>query len=63
MKQDEVTSVVRNDLSIIQFAQSLCNKHGQDPTKYEYMQLKLPEVGHLLLCLRTEFSVHNLEEC
>ncbi len=62
MKQDEVASVVRNDLSIIQFAQSLYNKHGQDPTKYEYMRQKLREVGRLLLCLRTEFSVHNLEE-
>ncbi|KAF0029360.1 hypothetical protein F2P81_018465 [Scophthalmus maximus] len=37
MKQDEVASVVRNDLSIIQFAQSLYKRHGQDPTKHEYM--------------------------
>lgn len=62
MKQDEVASVVRNDLSIIQFAQSLYNKHGQDPTKYQYMRQKLREIGRLLLCLRTDFSVHNLEE-
>lgn len=62
MKQDEVASVVRNDFSIIQFAQSLYNKHGQDPTKYEYIRQKLREVGRLLLCLRTEFSVHNLED-
>lgn len=38
MKQDEVASVVRNDLSIIQFAQSLYNRHGQDSTKYEYIR-------------------------
>lgn len=62
MKQDEVASVVRNDFSIIQFAQSLYNKHGQDPTKYEYIRQKLREVGRLLLCLRTDFSVHNLED-
>lgn len=62
MKQDEIASVVRNDLCIIQFAQSLYNKHGQDPTKYEYMRQKLREVGRLLLCLRSEFSVYNLEE-
>ncbi|XDV36910.1 hypothetical protein PO909_006624 [Leuciscus waleckii] len=62
MKQDEVASVVRNYFSIIQFAQSLYNKHGQDPTKYEYIRQKLREVGRLLLCLRTEFSVHNLED-
>lgn len=62
MKQDEVASVVKNDLSIIQFAQSLYNRHGQDPTKYEYMRQKLRELGRLMLCLRTEYSVHNLEE-
>lgn len=53
---------MRIDFSIIQFALSLYNKHGQDPTKYEYMQQKLCAVGRLLLCLRTEFSVLNLEE-
>ncbi|MEQ2259538.1 hypothetical protein XENORESO_013403, partial [Xenotaenia resolanae] len=62
MKQDDVTTAVRNDLSIIQFAQSLYNRHGQDPTKYEYIRQKLREIGRLLICLRTEFSVHNLEE-
>ncbi|XP_033970389.1 uncharacterized protein LOC117469991 isoform X2 [Trematomus bernacchii] len=62
MRQDEVASVVRNDISIIQLAQSLYNKHGQDPTKYEYIRQKLREVGRLLLCLRTEFSVYSLEE-
>ncbi|KAK0151334.1 Histone-lysine N-methyltransferase set-1 [Merluccius polli] len=62
MKQDEVALIVRNDLSIIQFAQSLYNKHGQDPTKYDYIRQKLREVGRLLLCLRTEFSIHNMEE-
>lgn len=62
MNQDDVASVIRNDFSIIQFAQSLYNKHGEDPTKYEYMRQKLREVGRLLLCLRTQFSIHNLEE-
>ncbi|XP_070408956.1 uncharacterized protein [Nothobranchius furzeri] len=62
MNQDDVASVVRNDLTIIQFAQSLYNKHGKDPTKYEYIRQKLREVGRLLLCLRTEFSIHNLED-
>ncbi|CAJ1081816.1 uncharacterized protein LOC124850789 isoform X8 [Xyrichtys novacula] len=43
MKEDEVASTVRNDLTIIQLAQSLFNKHGQDPTKFEYMRQKLRE--------------------
>ncbi|XP_043978900.1 uncharacterized protein LOC122834482 isoform X2 [Gambusia affinis] len=62
MKQDDVATVVRNDLTIIQLAQSLYNRHGQDPTKYEYIRQKLREIGRLLICLRSEFSVHNLEE-
>ncbi|XP_063343175.1 uncharacterized protein LOC134636870 [Pelmatolapia mariae] len=62
MKQDEIASAVRNDFTVIQFAQSLYNKHGQDPTKYDYIRQKLREAGRLLLCLRTEFSVHNIEE-
>ncbi|XP_032438018.1 uncharacterized protein LOC116732140 [Xiphophorus hellerii] len=62
MKQDDVATVVRNDLTIIQFAQSLYNRHGQDPTKYEYIRQKLREIGRLLICLRSEFSIHNLEE-
>ncbi|XP_056448662.1 uncharacterized protein LOC130384480 isoform X1 [Gadus chalcogrammus] len=62
MKQDEVAIIVRNDLSIIQFAQSLYNKHGQDPTKYDYIRQKIREVGRFLLCLHTEFSIHTMEE-
>ncbi|XP_028985935.1 uncharacterized protein LOC114843500 [Betta splendens] len=62
MRDDDVTSVVRNDVCILQFAQSLFNRHGQDTTKYEYMRQKLREVGRLLLCLRKDFSVQNIED-
>ena len=49
MKQDEVALVVRNDLTIIQFAQSLYNKHGQDTTKYDYIRQKLREVTFVVV--------------
>ncbi|XP_077429564.1 uncharacterized protein LOC144056525 [Vanacampus margaritifer] len=62
MKTDEIGLAVRNDLSIVHLAQSLYNKHGQDPTKYEHIRQKLREVGRLLVCLRANFSVHSLEE-
>ncbi|KAK7877383.1 hypothetical protein WMY93_031899, partial [Mugilogobius chulae] len=62
MNQDEVTAVVRSDFCILQFAQSLYNKHGHDQTKHEYIRQKVREVGRLLLCLRTNFSVVNLED-
>ncbi|XP_048855405.1 uncharacterized protein LOC125739885 [Brienomyrus brachyistius] len=62
MKQDEIASTVRNDFCIIQLAQSLYNKHGHDPTKYEYVRQKLREVGRFLLILRKESSIHSMEE-
>ncbi|XP_070826767.1 protein FAM9A-like [Chaetodon trifascialis] len=40
MRQDNIGSVVRNDFLILQLAQSLYNKHGSDPTKFEYIRTK-----------------------
>ncbi|KAK2837561.1 hypothetical protein Q5P01_014773 [Channa striata] len=57
-----IQRLVRNDVFILQFAQSLLNRHGQDPTKCQYMQQKLQQVGRLLLCLRKDFSIHNVED-
>jgi len=37
MKDDEITATVRSDFCILQLAQSFFNKHGQDPTKYDYI--------------------------
>lgn len=62
MKLDEIGLAVRNDLSIVHLAQSLYNRHGQEPTKHEYIRQKLREAGRLLVCLRTDFSIHSLEE-
>ncbi|XP_077424987.1 uncharacterized protein LOC144053930 [Vanacampus margaritifer] len=62
MKTDDIGLAVRNDLSIVHLAQSLYNKHGQDPTKYKHIRQKLREVGRLLVCLRANYSVHSLEE-
>lgn len=44
MKQDEVTTALRNDILIIQFAESLYNRHEQDPAKYEYTDQKPCEI-------------------
>nr|XP_055025623.1 uncharacterized protein LOC129415612 [Misgurnus anguillicaudatus] len=40
MKNDDISSVVRNDFLILQLSQSLYNKHGSDPTKFEYIRQK-----------------------
>ncbi|XP_054653990.1 uncharacterized protein LOC129193635 isoform X2 [Dunckerocampus dactyliophorus] len=62
MKDDEISAAVRGDFCILQLAQSFFNKHGHDPTKYEYIRQKLREVGRLLLILCKEFSIYNLED-
>ncbi|XP_067280128.1 uncharacterized protein [Pseudorasbora parva] len=62
MKDDEISSTVRSDYSILQLAQSFFNRFGQDPTKYKYIRQTLREIGRLLLTLRKEFSIHTLED-
>lgn len=62
MKDDNITAAVRSDFCILQLAQSFFNKHGQDPTKFEYIRQKLREVGRLLLILQREFKIQTLED-
>lgn len=62
MKEDDISAAVRCDFCILQLAQSFFNKHGQDPTKYDYIRQKLREVGRLLLTLRKECSIFTFEE-
>lgn len=61
MKQDDISTVAKNDLSMLQLAQSFFNKHGHDPTKFEYNRQKLKEIGRSLLTLRREFFIYSLE--
>ncbi|KAM3612304.1 uncharacterized protein V6R79_006508 [Siganus canaliculatus] len=62
MKDDDVSSVVRNDFLLLQLAQSLYNKHGSDPTKSEYIRQKVREMGRLLLTLRTNSALFSFED-
>ncbi|XP_057692100.1 uncharacterized protein LOC130915906 isoform X1 [Corythoichthys intestinalis] len=62
MRQDDIGSVVRNDFIILQLAQSLYNKHGNDPTKFEYIRTKVREMGRLLLTLRVMYSIQSFED-
>ncbi|XP_039538947.1 uncharacterized protein LOC120486844 isoform X6 [Pimephales promelas] len=62
MKDDEISAAVRSDFCILQLAQSFFNRHGQDPTKYEYIRQKLREAGRLLLILQREFTIQTLED-
>ncbi|XP_057206215.1 uncharacterized protein LOC130564266 [Triplophysa rosa] len=62
MKDDDISAAVRSDFSILQLAQSFLNKHGQEPSKYDYIRQKLREVGRLLLILRKQSSLHTIED-
>ncbi|KAM9495718.1 uncharacterized protein Hap1MRO34_020027 isoform 2-T3 [Clarias gariepinus] len=62
MKNDDISSVVRNDFLILQLSQCLYNKHGSDPTKFEYIRQKVREMGRLLLSLRKKYSIFSFED-
>nr|XP_055075229.1 uncharacterized protein LOC129454679 [Misgurnus anguillicaudatus] len=62
MKNDDISSVVRNDFLILQLSQSLYNKHGSDPTKFEYIRQKVREVGRLLLSMKKKFAILSFED-
>lgn len=62
MRQDEIAAVVRNDFLILQLCQALYNKHGSDPTKFEYMRQKTREMGRLLLTLKKTKSIFSFED-
>jgi len=62
MHRDDVSTAIRNDHYIMQFAQSLFNKHGNDRSKHEYIRQKVRELGRLLVTLRHTTRIHNMEE-
>ncbi|XP_034029013.1 uncharacterized protein LOC117512882 [Thalassophryne amazonica] len=59
MKDDDISSVVRNDFLILQLCQSIYNKHGNDQTKSEYIRQKAREMGRLLVSLRKRSSLFS----
>ncbi|KAK2907321.1 hypothetical protein Q8A67_006306 [Cirrhinus molitorella] len=61
MHKDDVSTAIRNDHYLMQFAQSLFNKHGSDRSKHEYIRQKVRELGRLLVTLRHTTRIHNME--
>ncbi|KAK0136275.1 hypothetical protein N1851_027825 [Merluccius polli] len=62
MHKDDVSTAIRNDHYLMQFAQSLFNKHGSDRSKHEYIRQKVRKLGRLLVTLRHTTRIHNMEE-
>ncbi|XP_034057491.1 uncharacterized protein LOC117536655 isoform X1 [Gymnodraco acuticeps] len=61
MKLDEISSAVVNDFLLIQLAQNLIKKHGNNQKKYEKIRSSLREMGRLLLAL-FEMSILSFED-
>ncbi|XP_056256201.1 uncharacterized protein LOC130184300 isoform X2 [Seriola aureovittata] len=61
MKHDQISFVVQNDYLLIQLAQYLTEKYGNNLNKHEYIRQKLREMGRLLLALH-EKSIFNFED-
>ncbi len=55
-------SVAQDDFLILQLGQSLYNKHGSDPTKFQCIRQKVREMGRLLLSLRKKYSIFSFED-
>ncbi|KAI7806122.1 hypothetical protein IRJ41_000533 [Triplophysa rosa] len=62
MNDDEIARVVRNDFGLLQFAQSLYNRHGFNKTKHEYIRQKVRELARFILALRKKCPSVTLED-
>ncbi|MEW8546451.1 MAG: hypothetical protein AB2693_23280 [Candidatus Thiodiazotropha sp.] len=62
MKNDNVSRIAKSDPTILAFGEKLCNKHGQDEDKHNYIRQKMREMARLLQELRksTQSQDHKL---
>lgn len=61
MKQDETAFAIQNDFLLIQLAQYLLEKYGNNANKHDYIRQRLREMGRLLLVLH-ERSIFSFED-
>ncbi|KAI2644605.1 Catalase-2 [Labeo rohita] len=62
MRDDEIVSVVQHDPCLLQFAQSLYNKHGRDLSRHGYIRQKICNLGRFLISIRKNSSITTLED-
>ncbi len=62
MRDDEITSVVRNDFCILRFAESLYSKHGYALSKHESIRQNIRQLGRFLQTMRKRSPVLTLED-
>lgn len=59
MKTDQISRVAKSDETIIQLGEKLCNKHGHDSDKYNYVRQKMREMARLVMELRKTTQLPN----
>ena len=52
MKSDQISRVAKSDDTILKLGEKLCNKHGHDDDKHNYIRQKMRELARLLMELR-----------
>ncbi|XDV21782.1 hypothetical protein PO909_026802 [Leuciscus waleckii] len=62
MVQDEVYSVLKSDVCIMEYGEHLYNRLGYDVGKHEYIRQKLRELGRLLICSRKNTSLKTIKD-
>uniref|UniRef100_A0A9J8D6C4 SET domain-containing protein n=1 Tax=Cyprinus carpio carpio TaxID=630221 RepID=A0A9J8D6C4_CYPCA len=62
MVQDEVYSVLKSDVCIMEYGEHLYNRLGYDVGKHEYIRQKLRELGRLLICSRKTTSLKTIKD-
>lgn len=62
MVQDEVYSVLKSDVCIMEYGEHLYNRLGYDVGKHEYIRQKLRELGKLLKCSRKTTSLKTIKD-
>lgn len=62
MRNDEVASVVRSDPCLLQFAESLFNKHGRELSRHGHIRQKICDLGRFLMHIRKNSSITTLED-
>lgn len=62
MVQDEVYSVLKLDVCIMEYGEHLYNRLGYDVGKHEYIRQKLRQLGRLLICSRKNTSLKTIQE-
>lgn len=62
MTQDDVYFAVKSDVCIKEYGEHLCNKHGHDVSKHEYIRQKMCELGRRLMCSKKTTPLKTIED-